>query len=271
MTQSVGVIGTGRMGMPIVGHLARVGFDVFATDLDVGKRIEVERRGAHFAVDATAVAQQAGIILIAVGYDREVRELVLGTSGLLARAQRGAIIAVLSTVSPKTVEVLAVSAEAAGVHLVDSTVCRGGTAADDGTLLSFVAGDEAVVERLRPVLQAYSSDVVHTGKVGTAQVAKAVNNLILWATLIADHEGLALAQRYEVNIEGLRKALMISSATNGALGNWGNQTMAWAEDDMEIVVEMAAHVGISLPQVGVNREICGPLKPRRYQLDRYGT
>ena len=111
---------------------------------------------------------------------------------------------------------------------------------------------------------------VHTGGVGTAQVAKAVNNLILWACLVADHEGLALAQRYGADVGALRRALMLSSCANGPLDKWGTQTMAWADDDMAIVAQMAEEAGIALPQAEVNREVCRALKPRRYELDQYG-
>jgi 3-hydroxyisobutyrate dehydrogenase len=63
----------------------------------------------------------------------------------------------------------------------------------------------------------------------------------------------------------------MSSAANSALEKWGTQTMAWAEDDMAIVAEMAADCGLALPQAGVTREICRALKPKRYKLDEYGT
>jgi 3-hydroxyisobutyrate dehydrogenase-like beta-hydroxyacid dehydrogenase len=92
----------------------------------------------------------------------------------------------------------------------------------------------------------------------------------MWACLVADHEGLALAQRYGVDVEMLRKALGLSSAANAALEKWGTQTMAWAEDDMDIVAEMAAECGLSLPQATLNSEICRALKPRRFKLDQYG-
>jgi 3-hydroxyisobutyrate dehydrogenase len=78
-----------------------------------------------------------------------------------------------------------------------------------------------------------------------------------------------LASRYGVDVEMLRRALMLSSAANDALAKWGTQTMAWAEDDMAIVAEMAAERGLALPQAGLNREICRALKPRRYKLDQY--
>jgi 3-hydroxyisobutyrate dehydrogenase-like beta-hydroxyacid dehydrogenase len=158
-----------------------------------------------------------------------------------------------------------------GVHVVDAPVCRGGKAADEGTLLSFVGGEAAVVERLKPVLAAYSTDIVHTGAVGTAQVAKAANNMIMWSCLIANHEALALAQRYGMDVERLRAALQLSSADNYVLRNWGMNTMAWAEDDMEIVQQMAAEHGLALPQAGLNRELCRALKPRRFKLDEYGV
>ena len=263
MSETVGVIGAGRMGLPIIGHLARKGFRTLATDVNLAKKAEVEARKAQWAPDAIALVRDCSVILVCVGFDRELRDLF---SQIKPRAD--AIVAVLSTVHPRTVQQLA--GEAQGFHVIDSTVCRGGRAADEGTLLSFVGGPAEVVERITPVLRAYSTDVVHAGGVGSAQVAKAVNNLILWACLVADHEGLALARKFGLDTEMLRRALALSSAANDALAKWGTQTMAWAEDDMAIVAEMAAECGIALPQAALNREICRALKPRRYKLDEYG-
>jgi len=127
------------------------------------------------------------------------------------------------------------------------------------------------VERLRPVLSCYSADIAHTGPVGTAQVAKAANNMIMWSCLIANHEALALAQRYGMDPEKLRETLLMSSADNYVLRNWKVNTMAWAEDDMEIVQAMAAEKGVGLAQAGLNREICRTLKPKRFKLEDYGV
>jgi 3-hydroxyisobutyrate dehydrogenase-like beta-hydroxyacid dehydrogenase len=266
----VGLIGAGRMGMPMVGHLAAKGFDVRVFDVDAGKRAAVESRKAGWSADARSLAAASEVILICVGYDRELREL-LAAGGGLGNVAKGTIVAILSTVNPKTVIELAEAAAKRGVHVVDSTVCRGGKAADEGTLLSFVGGDARVVERLKPVLAAYSTDIVHTGPAGTAQVAKAANNLIMWACLIADHEALALATRYGMDVEKLREALTMSSADNYVLRTWKTNTMAWAEDDMDIVQQMAADRAIALPQAGLNRELCRMLKPKRFRLEDYGV
>jgi 3-hydroxyisobutyrate dehydrogenase len=258
------------MGLPIIGHLVRKGFAVVVHDIDEGKRETVTTLGAGWAGSPAELARACEAILVCVGYDQEMRALV-STDGVLHQPPGATIVAVLSTVHPRTVQELARVAQPFGVHVVDATVCRGGKAADEGTLLSFVGGDSSIVERLKPVLACYATDVVHTGDVGTAQVAKAANNMVMWACLIANHEALALAKRFGMDVELLRTALVGSSAENYVLRNWGVNTMAWAEDDMEIVQTMAHDAGIGLPQAGLNRELCRTLKPKRFRLDEYGV
>ena len=268
--RTVGVIGAGRMGGPIIGHLARRGFAVLAHDIDEEKRERVEALGAQWAGGLAALSQGCDAILVCVGYDRELRDL-LSDEGGLSELAPGTIVAVLATVHPRTVQELAEQAQVKGVHVVDATVCRGGKAADEGTLLSFVGGDREIVERLKPVLASYSADIFNTGGVGTAQVAKAANNLVMWACLIADHEALALGQRFGIDVELLREALKKSSADNYVLRNWGANTMAWADDDMAIVQQMAKDAGLELPQVDLNRGLCRTLKPKRFRLEEYGV
>jgi 3-hydroxyisobutyrate dehydrogenase len=265
----VAVIGAGRMGLPIIGHLAKKGFDVRVNDIDAGKRGEAEQRGGKWSADAATLARECDAILVCVGYDRELREL-LSDRGILLHLRRDAIVAVLSTVHPDTVRELAGSARTRGAYVVDATMCRGQWAADKGTLLSFVAGGADVVDRLRPVLAAFSTDIVPTGDIGSAQVAKAVNNMVMWACLVANHEGLALAQRHGLDVETVRKALLMTHAANHGLEHWGENTMAWANDDMEIVSAMAKEKGLPLRQAQAVQEICKWLKPVRFQLDKFG-
>ncbi len=265
--RNVAVIGAGRIGQPIIGHLVRRGFTVFAYDADASKREAVEQRGAAWA-DLPEIGQHAQAVLVCVGYDRELRDLI--ANGLVGRLPPGTILAVLSTVHPATVQDLERFALPAGVRVVDATMCRGGRAADAGTMLSFVAGDPEAVERLKPVVAAYSTDIVYTGATGTAQAAKAANNLLMWACLIANHEALALARRFGVDEQLLRDALLKTGAENGVLRNWGTSTMAWADDDLEIIQAMARQARIALPQADVNRELCRTLKPKKFQLDQYG-
>lgn len=268
---TVGVAGAGRMGLPIIGHLVRKGFSVVVHDVDPSKAQAATERGARFVQSRDDIARECDAVLICVGYEEQMREMMDGDNGMLGALREGAVVAVLSTVSPEGMAELAEAASKVGVYVVDAPVCRGSWAADSGELLSLLGGTEEAVAKFTEVAAAYSSDIVRTGHIGAGQVAKAVNNLILWACLVADHEGLALAQRYNLDIDVLREALQMSSATNDALTNWNKQTMAWAEDDMRIVSDMAVGVGIGLPQAALNREICRVLKPRRYDLAKYGA
>ena len=254
------------MGLPMIGHVAAKGFEVIVHDIDAGKRSAVEAKKARWAGTASELAS-CDAILVCVGYDRELRALIANELSGLAR---GSIVAVLSTVEPRTIVELGKEGAGRGVHIMDSTVCRGGKAADEGNLLCFVGGTPEEFSRLAPVLSCFCADLVHTGPAGTAQVAKAANNLVMWSCLIANHEALALAKRFGMDPEKLREALLMSSADNYVLRNWGMNTMAWAEDDMEIVQAMAAQKGIALPQAGLNRELCRMLKPKRFKLDEYG-
>ena len=266
--RTVGVIGAGRIGQPIIGHLTRHGFVVHACDVDPAKRSAAEERGGRWAT-LDQLTRSAQAILICVGFDRELRELMV--NGLATQPARGTILAVHSTVNPRTVQELDARARAAGVVVVDATLCRGARGADAGTLLSFVAGEPDAVERLKPVLAAYSADIVYTGATGTAQAAKAANNLLMWACLIANHEALALARRFGVDVDLLREALLKTGAENGVLRNWGTSTMKWADDDLAVIHEMARDAGITLPQADLNRELCRALLSKKFQLDEYGV
>jgi 3-hydroxyisobutyrate dehydrogenase-like beta-hydroxyacid dehydrogenase len=266
----VGVVGAGRMGMSMIGHLCKKGFEVVVCESDPSKHEKIRQLGAQTA-SLSGMAGRVEFVLICVGFDHQVQELVHPDGEMLSHLAPSAIVAVLSTVHPNSMLKMVALAKEHDVYIVDATVCRGGRAADKGELLTFIGADAHIFDRLKPVVSSYSSDVVHSGGVGTAQAAKAANNLIMWACLVANHEGLALAKRYGVNTEQLRLALLGSTASNAPLLNWGDQSMAWADDDMEIVAEMAKEVNLSLPQSGLVRELCRSLKPKRYDLDRYGV
>lgn len=265
----VGVIGAGRMGLPIIRHLAAQEFDVIVHDIDTEKRKAVEEVGAYWQAELNMLAEGCDALLVCVGYDEQLRQLA-SPDGMLSRMRPGALLALLSTVKPDTVRWLAQQGRDLGIVVFDAPVCRGGRAADTGTLLTFVGGDEKALEVLRPVLQAYSTDIVHTGDAGSAQIAKAANNMVLWACLVANHEAFALAHHHGLDIDKLRLALLMSSASNDVLKHWGTNEMVWAEDDLAIVAELARDGGMTLPQTETVREVCRVLRPKRYQLDAYG-
>ena len=93
----------------------------------------------------------------------------------------------------------------------------------------------------------------------------------MWACLIANHEALALAARFGVDVDLLREALLKTGAENGVLRHWGTSTMKWADDDLAVIQEMAQDAGVTLPQADLNRELCRALLPKKFRLDEYGV
>src|SRR5467141_2540966 len=104
--KTVGVVGAGRMGTPIIGHLVRKGFATQACDLSAARAGAVKKLGAQWAASPESLAAGSDAILVCVGFDREVQEL-LAKGGPLRKATPGTIVAILSTIHPRTVQDLA--------------------------------------------------------------------------------------------------------------------------------------------------------------------
>src|SRR5258706_6134762 len=135
--KTVGVIGAGRMGTPIIGHLARKGFATRAFDLNAARANAVKKLGAQWAASPESLAAESDAILICVGFDREVKEL-LAQDGPLRKARPGTIVAILSTIHPRTRQIRAEECKGAALRVVDCTLLRAGAAAVSATRLSFV-------------------------------------------------------------------------------------------------------------------------------------
>ena len=182
--ERVGIVGVGRMGLAMLKHLVKYGYQVTACDIDDKQLAKARDAGAATAETPAEVARAADFVIIGVGYDDEVNQVVLGTEGLLANLASGSIIAVSSTAKPDTVKALDERARAVGVAILDAPICRGRFAADDGTLLALVGGKPDVVERGRAIYRCFCSDYAHLGEVGHGQVGKTMNNLLLWINAV---------------------------------------------------------------------------------------
>jgi len=260
----VGMIGLGKMGFPMVRHLRKAGFEVAAFDISPDARKQAEGAGIKVLASPTAVAAETDFVIVVVGFDSEAEAVVLGADGIAAAARPGLIVGIASTVAPRTMQKIASKIEGSGIVLLDMPLTRGEPAAETGKMLTMVGGDTAAFEAVKPALQTFASSIYHVGDLGAGQVGKMVNNLILWACISANHEGLGLAKKLGVDPERLRVALIDSSA-----GNWALQTrpeeqpMPWAEKDMRIVLTEADRLRVSVPLCGVVTEVVKSVKFER--------
>jgi 3-hydroxyisobutyrate dehydrogenase len=269
--ERVGIVGVGRMGLAMLKHLVRHGHAVTACDIDEAQLAKARDAGAVTVKTPAEVARAAHFVIVGVGYDDEVNEVVLGPQGLLAAlaseasGQRGdsivralapgSVIAVSSTAKPDTVKALDQRARAQGVDVLDAPICRGRFAADAGTLLALVGGRPEVVERGRAVYRAFCSDYAHLGEVGHGQVGKTMNNLLLWINAVGLMEAGRLAETTGIDLARLRDALLMSSGASDALKEWDMISFTWALKDMQIVGDLTDKAGLSLPITGAIKEL----------------
>ena len=251
----VGIIGVGRMGQPMVKHMIKHGYEVTAVDVSRENLAKVAEMGAKIVDTPAALGAVSDFVILGVGYDEEVNEVTLGAHGVLAALPSGAIIAVSSTVSPDTVKALDAAARARGCDVLDAPICRGRWFADEGKLLALFGGRDEVVARGREVYSTFASDIAHLGDVGHGQVAKAMNNMLLWVTSIGLIEAGRVAESTGIDLPKLREALMLSSGKSQALEDWEQTSFTWALKDMQIVSKMADQAGLSLPIAGAVKEL----------------
>lgn len=260
----VGLIGLGKMGFPMARHLHKAGFEVTGTDISQTARRATEAAGVKTVATAREVAAASDFVIVVVGFDREAESAILGADGVVKSARPGLIVGIASTVAARTVKRLAAQLDGSGIVLLDMPLTRGEAAAEAGKMLTMVGGDAAAFAAVKPALQTYADAIFHVGDLGAGSIGKMVNNLILWACICANHEGLRLAEQLGADPERLRSALLESSAGNWALKTQPErQPMPWAEKDMRIVLSEADKLRLALPLCGVVTEVVKGIKYER--------
>jgi 3-hydroxyisobutyrate dehydrogenase-like beta-hydroxyacid dehydrogenase len=250
----VGVVGLGAMGGPIARHLTAAGVPVVVADLDeeaVGSCVAAGARAAYGLADLGA---RSDVVLVVVATDDEVRAVCGGADGVLAGCRPGTVVLLCSSVRPDTCEAVTAGAPQ-GVAVLDAALTGGVRGAENGTINLLVGGEADALDRVRPVLAAWTSSVHHLGPLGAGQVGKTVNNLVHWAQISAITEALELGRRYGLDVPTLRAALMAGPTDSRTLRELEQMRFTWHAKDLANAEAMAAAVGLSLPVAGTAREV----------------
>ena len=218
-----------------------------AYDPDQARLKAVAARGVGIAASLEDLAQRAELFLVVVSTDAQSRAV---TQTLSQYAGPEALIAIVATNSPNTMKDLAALCEERGKRFIDAPVVYGASGAREGTLLSLCGGSEEDVERARPVLMAYSRNVLRVGPVGAGQLAKACNNLLHWVHCVSNYETLLLAKRFGVDAQKMREVLLECPAFNLTLKRWDSTRFTWQEKDMDVTMDLAQQAGLVLPLAG---------------------
>jgi 3-hydroxyisobutyrate dehydrogenase-like beta-hydroxyacid dehydrogenase len=270
----VGVIGLGTMGSAMAANLARAGFETCAWNRTPGRFGALAEAGAAEATTPADVARRSDVVVLSVSDTPDVEAVLFGPDGVAEGAHENLLIVDTSTISPSATREFAERLRARGADLVDAPVSGGSEGARNATLTIFVGGQDASVERARPVLEALGRTITHFGPVGSGQAVKAVNQVIIGGVYLAVAEGLVLALK-----AGLDPEKVVSALSGGVAGSWilqnrsgrmlaneyplGFRTSLHLKD-LGIALELGRQVGAVLPLAALAQQFEDGLVGRGY-------
>lgn len=219
---TVGVIGMGRMGLPIAQTLKRTGFDVLATSRSQASRVLAAAEGITVLDTPREIAENAKLIFISVFDTAALKEVIQGEDGLISELQVDSVVADLGTSDISETRKLAALIEEAGAFYIDAPVSGGTRGAAEGKLTIMAGGQPSAIDLARPVFEALGR-LNHMGPNGAGQSTKAINQLVLGQNLIAVAEGMALAQQLGLDPRQVREALIGGFAESRVLVEHGRR------------------------------------------------
>jgi 2-hydroxy-3-oxopropionate reductase len=267
MATRVGFIGLGNIGKPMAINAVKAGFDLMAYDLRSEPLSELSGLGARIARSADEVGEHGEIIEIVVVDDAQVEAAVLGEGGALSGARPGTIIALHSTVHPRTIRKVAERASAKRVTVIDAEVSGGERGAVAKSLCYMVGGDKAAFERCRPLFATSGANIFHLGELGAGAATKLAHNLIVYANMLAASEGMLLAERAGVPLETMQQVVRAGAAQSRVADHWSQQRkmkdsyttgprglMELMHKDLRLALELGHDLGVSLPGAALTQQ-----------------
>ena len=265
----VGYIGLGAMGKPMALNILKAGFPLTVFNRTAEKAGELLTAGAEWADSPADLARRSDVVFTNVSNTADVLSVVLGQSGVREGVRPGMIFVDNSTISPTGSREIYESLRALGVSALDAPVSGGEIGAQNGSLTIMVGGDAESLELVRPILNAVGKKITHIGGAGAGQIAKAANQIMVAAQMVAEAELMIFAQK-----AGADPVKVIEAIKGGAAQCWtldvkpqrlfaGNRTPGFKASlqakDLAIVMETARQNLMSLPGTAVSAQLFNAL------------
>lgn len=224
--ETVGFIGVGVMGVRMCRNIAlKSGKRVIANDIDSQAVARLSDVGVEAAPSIPQLMESADLVFMCLPGEPEVREVCLGDDGVLAYAQPGHMVIDMSTATPNIERKLFTKFSKKSVEFADAPVSRGVSAAEKGTLSIMFGGKSELLDKIRPILECMGTEITHCGDVGTGQVMKLMNNMVIFQNVSALAEALTIAKMSGVDGELLFETLSKGSADSFVLRKHGLKYM----------------------------------------------
>ncbi len=263
--QRVGYIGLGLMGKSMARNILKSGFPLVVHNRSRAVVEELVAEGARPATSPRDVAEQVDVVFTNLPDSPDVEQVALGEGGIHEGARPGLIFVDNSTIKPATARFIAEKLGELGVECLDAPVSGGDIGARQGTLTIMVGGPEETLEKVRPILEAMGKKITYIGAAGAGQIAKAANQIMCAAQMVAMGELLILARK-----AGVDPRKVIEAIQTGAAQCWtldvkperlfaGNRSpgfkAALQAKDLRIVLETSSQYSIPLPSAAVHSQL----------------
>jgi hypothetical protein len=256
--RTIGFIGLGVMGEPICRNLVKKsGRRLLAFDLSAEPLQRLRADGVETASSAADVVKQGDLLFLCLPSAKHVRAVFEG-DGILKNARSGQVVVDLGTSSVSQTRDFAKQLAAKGAAWLDAPIARTRQAAQDGTLSVMVGGPRELYDSVEPLIRGFATDVTHCGEVGAGQVTKILNNMVVFETVNALSEAVAVAKASGLDPKALLDTLSKGSADSFALRNHGMKAIVpgvfperafsteYALKDLSYALELAHDAGIKL-------------------------
>ncbi len=261
----VGYIGLGLMGKSMARNILRAGFSLVVHNRSRAAVNELVAEGAAAAYSPAEVAEQVDVVFTNLPDSPDVESVVLGEHGIIEKARPGMIYVDNSTIKPAVARKIAHRLAEKGAQSLDAPVSGGDIGARDGTLTIMVGGPAEALERARPILQALGKTITHVGESGTGQIAKAANQIMVAAQMVAMGELLIFARKAGADPQKVVEAIKGGAAQCWTLdvkpprlfaGNRNPGFKAYMQaKDLAIIMDTAREYGIPLPSTAVDLQL----------------
>ena len=253
----LGFIGLGNMGSEMTHHLLAAGHTVATYARGERSRARATRLGLSPLASPAEVAQASEVVFTMVTAGSDVELVALGPRGLAEGAAPGLIHVDMSTISPAIARDVARRLGERGIAMLDAPVSGGVAAAKTASLTIFAGGDQAVFERVRPLLECLGKTVFHMGPSGTGQVTKLANQVAQLACLQGAAEALLFAREQGADASRVREAILTGYGASRMLDVLGRKMVerdftagivaALHHKDIGVALELAHDAGLPLP------------------------
>ncbi|MDJ0832738.1 MAG: 2-hydroxy-3-oxopropionate reductase [Gammaproteobacteria bacterium] len=254
---NIGFIGLGVMGRPMAAHLIKAGHSLAScinvSDIDP----DLIAAGLHISESPAQVAAQSEVIITMLPDTADVEKVLLADNGVLSAIDPGKVIVDMSSISPSETRRFAAVANEQGCEYLDAPVSGGQVGAESGKLTIMVGGDPKTFDQVRPLFEIMGSNITLVGDVGSGQICKVANQIIVALNIEAVAEALVFASKAGANPARVREALMGGFAASRVLEAHGEKMIQRKFEpgfridlhrkDLNLALNAARELGLGLP------------------------